>query len=260
MRVRAHSEPGSKCAGKGQVAAGAADLVGMEDARIGSMSGVRWLPGAGNLVACVVALVIWGSIASCMVAADDTRAQAAVAGQQGDLPASYRTFVPSLPVSHPPYSEFHASWMQRLDQPYIYLEHYGSYAETGSILPVVIREMRIQGLEPSGAPFCLFYDDPAQKPADQLLSRACVPIADQRSPVTPLRYEVLPSRTVAYAYVSGAYPEVPRSYPYILDYMKGRNFVIDGPIRETYIVPPSVAKAASDFLCEVQVPVASGNR
>jgi effector-binding domain-containing protein len=195
-----------------------------------------------------------------MVTVDDTRAQAGVVGQEDSMPAAYRTFVPSLPVSHPPYSEFHASWMQRLDQPYIYLEHYGSYAETGSILPVVIREMRIQGLEPSGAPFCLFYDDPGQKPADQLLSRACVPIADQRSPVTPLRYDVLPSRTVAYAYVSGAYPEVPRSYPFVFDYMKGRNFVIDGPIRETYIVPPSVAKASSDFLCEVQIPVTSGSR
>ena len=150
--------------------------------------------------------------------------------------------------------------MQRLDQPYIYLEHYGSYTETGSILPVVIREMRIQGLEPSGAPFCLFYDDPEQKDVNQLLSRACVPIADQRSPVTPLRYDVLPSRTVAYAFVSGPYPEVPRSYRHLLDYMGTRNFVIDGPIRETYIVPPSVAKTPADFLCEVQVPVASANR
>ncbi len=220
----------------------------------------RVLPSAANALACAFVLVAWFSIASCMVTVDDTRAQARVDGQSDGLPESYRTFVPSLPVSHPPYAEFHASWMQRLDQPYIYLEHYGSYAETGSILPVVIREMRIQGLEPSGAPFCLYYDDPAQTPVARLISRACVPIADQRSPVTPLRYDVLPSRTVAYAFVSGPYPEVPRSYPYLLEYMKGRNFVIDGPIRETYIVPPSVAKAASDFLCEVQVPVSSGNR
>ncbi|MFT7171465.1 MAG: effector-binding domain-containing protein, partial [Paracoccaceae bacterium] len=33
----------------------------------------------------------------------------------------------------------------------------------------------------------------------------------------------------------------------------------DGPIRETYIVPPAAAKRASDFLCEVQVPVRSAS-
>lgn len=220
--------------------------------------------GLMRFAAVAFVLMAWFSAASCIVAADDSRAQInasadATYDTQGPYPASYRTFVPSLPVSHPPFTEFHASWMQRLDQPYIYLEHHGSYAETGSILPVVIREMRLQGLEPSGAPFCLYYDDPASTATEKLLSRACVPISGQRSPITPLRYDVLPSRSVTYAYVSGVYPEVPRSYPHMLDYMRTLNFTIDGPIRETYIVPPAAAKRASDFLCEVQVPVRSAS-
>lgn len=215
-------------------------------------------------------LLAWFAAASCIVAADDTRAQVSSKGRASTgpgtydarnqtYPASYGTFVPELPVSHPPYNEFHASWVQRIDEPYIYLEHYGPYTETGSIIPVVIREMRIQGLEPSGAPFCLFYDDPASKPADQLLSRACVPIKGPRSPITPLRYDVLPSRAVTYAFVSGPYPEVSRCYPYMLEYMRSMNFELAGPIREQYIVPPSAAKTDADFLCKVQVPVRGAN-
>ncbi len=217
----------------------------------GSSTPGRRLAAATRAIACAAVLIAWFSVASCIVTADDSRAQI----DAGPGVSSYGTFVPDLPVSHPPYNEFHASWKQRLDQPYIYLEHHGSYADTGSILPVVVREMRLQGLEPSGAPFCLFYDDPATTPDAEQRSRACIPIADQRSPITPLRYDVLPSRTVVHAFVSGPYPEVPRSYPYLLEHMRKLNFQIAGPIRESYIVPPSAIRAPGDYLCEVQVPV-----
>lgn len=224
-------------------------------------------------VGVALALLIWFGVASCIVASDDTRAQAAYersarsgppstasTSMTGGYPASYGAFVPSLPVSHPPYTSFHASWVQRLDQPYIYLEHIGSYTETGSILPVVIREMRIQGLEPSGAPFCLFYDDAATTPVNELRSRACIPIDQERSPITPLRYDVLPSRTVAYAYTSGPYPDVPRAHPHLFQYLNRMNWIIDGPIRETYIVAPSVARSDRDYLCEIQIPATAKPR
>jgi len=168
--------------------------------------------------------------------------------------AEQRTFVPSLPVSHPPFDQIEVSWMQRLDQPYVYVDHYGSYTETGTHLPSLLREMRIQGIQADGPPFCLFYDDPAAIPAAELRSRACVPISTPRSPAAPLGYDVLPSRTVAYAFVSRPYPDVPRAYPKILEFMAGMNWVMAGPIRETYIVPPSSANGPREYLCEIQIP------
>ncbi|QDV07356.1 Bacterial transcription activator, effector binding domain [Planctomycetes bacterium Poly30] len=235
--------------------------------RPSALSSRSALAGALRVAACAFVLVAWFSAASCIVTSDDTQAQvraqsrlAAGSTTSDGYATGGETFVPELPVSNPPFHEFHASWVQRLDEPYIYLEHYGPYTETGSILPVVIREMRIQGLEPSGPPFCLFYDDPAAKPADQLLSRACVPIESPRSPITPLRYDVLPSRSVAYAYVTGPYPEIPRSYPHLFAYMAQRNLEIAGPIREVYIVPPSMAKSPSDYLTKVQIPFRNGDR
>jgi AraC family transcriptional regulator len=118
--------------------------------------------------------------------------------------------------------------------------------------------MLAQGLEPDGAPFGLYYDDPATVPVAQLRSRACVPIKGVRSPSSPLAYEVLPSTTVAYAYVAGAYPGVPRAYPRVYQFLQTMNWVENGPIREIYLVAPTPGVAESDLITEIQIPGAPG--
>lgn len=166
---------------------------------------------------------------------------------------------PDLPVSSPPFAQVHASWKQCIDQPYIYFEHRGSYTETGSLIPTLQRELLAQGLEASGPPFALYYNDPARTAVGDLISRACFPISAARSPLSPLRYDVLPPVTVAYAYASGAYPEVPRVYPGIYAYMQKNNWVENGPIREIYLVAPLPGVSPEDLLCEVQIPSAPGS-
>lgn len=165
-------------------------------------------------------------------------------------------YVPDLPISQAPFHEVHASWKQRLEQPYVFMEHSGSYTETGALIPTLHRELLAQGLEPSGPPFALFYDDPASTPIGELRSRACVPILAPRSPVTPLRYDVLPSTTVAYAFAAGPYPEAPRVYPGVFAFMEKMNWALAGPIREVYLTPPSADTPAAELICEVQVPSA----
>ncbi len=171
---------------------------------------------------------------------------------------SARTFVPSLPVGQPPFDDLQVSWVHRMDDTYVFLEHQGSYTDTAAHIPALLREMKVQGLEAAGPPFCLFYDDPAQTPVEQLRSRACVPINGLRSPRSPLDYNFLPSRSVVYAFVSGPYPNAPRAYPKLFQEMERNGWVMDGPILERYIVPPEEAKAASDFVCEIQIPFGRG--
>ena len=171
-------------------------------------------------------------------------------------PGAYR---PDLPVSSAPFDQVHASWKQRLDQPYVYLEHRGSYTETGSLIPTLHRELLAQGLEPSGPPFALYYNDPAGTSVRDLVSRVCLPISAARSPLSPLRYDVLPSVTVAYAFASGPYPEVPRVYPGIYAFMRKMGWVENGPIREVYLVAPQQGVDADELLCEVQIPSAPGS-
>jgi AraC family transcriptional regulator len=183
-----------------------------------------------------------------------TNARPSTPAYAPELPA----YVPELPVTNPPYDNVHASWKQRLDQPYVYLKHSGSYTDTGSLIPLLHKELFDQGLEASGPPFALYFDDPGRVPLEGLRSRACVPVAGMRSPKAPLMYDVLPSTTVVYAVVSGPYPEVPRAYPGMYEYMKKMNWVEDGPIREIYLISPSSVENWDELMTEVQLPATSG--
>ena len=168
------------------------------------------------------------------------------------------TYSPDLPISAPPYQDVHANWKQRLDVPYIYMDHRGSYAGTGSLIPLLHRELISQGLEADGPPFGLFYDDPGRVSTGQLRSRACIPVRGPRSVLAPLRYDVLPSRTVGYAFVSGPYPEAPRAYPGVHAYLRAMGWSQDGPVREIYLVAPGVNPDPSTLVCEIQVPASPG--
>jgi effector-binding domain-containing protein len=173
----------------------------------------------------------------------------------GRLVQTWATIQPDLELSRPPYRQVHANWKQRLDQPYVFVEYTGSYTETGRLLPAVHAAMRDQGLEPSGPPFALFYDDPGRVPADQLVSRACVPVEGIVSPRGSLLFDVLPSTTVVYAFVTGPYPDVPMAYPGLLDYMRTMGWRENGPIRETYLIPPDSVQSFDQLTTEVQLPV-----
>ena len=168
--------------------------------------------------------------------------------------APWAGYVPDLPVALPPYDQVQASWKQRLDQPYVYLEHVGSYTETGSLIPLLQREMLAQELEPAGPPFALFFDDPGSTPVAALRSRTCIPVGGKRSPHVPLQYDVLPSTTVVYALVGGPYPDVPRAYPGLYAYLERQNWIENGPLREIYLIPPSSVQSLDDLLTEVQLP------
>ena len=203
----------------------------------------------------VVAVAGLGLVAGCIVSPG---ARAGVGPEGPPSPAS--TYVPTLTVSHPPFDEFHPSWMQATDQPYVYFEHFGPYTSTADHLPALMREMRAQGLtEKTGSPFGLYFDDPGRVAAVELYSRACVPYEGSRSPESPLRYDVLPGRTVAYVIVSGPYEEAARAYPRLLDYVASKGWTIDGPFREIYRIPPRSAQSPKELLCEIRVPVRPRN-
>lgn len=169
--------------------------------------------------------------------------------------ADWKPVQPDLAISQPPFREVHANWKQRLDQPYVYVEYTGSYVETGRLLPMIHQALMDQGVRPAGAPFALFYDDPGMVPVEDLRSRACVPVESAIQPPEGLSFDVLPSTTVVYAFAGGAYPEVPRAYPGLLRYMRGMGWVENGPIRETYLVPPGAVEDFSELVTEVQIPV-----
>ncbi|MCB9916525.1 MAG: GyrI-like domain-containing protein [Planctomycetes bacterium] len=197
-------------------------------------------------------------LGACIVPPSAARRDASQADASPDTAAvlqTWTTVTPDLPVSQPPFRQVHANWKQRLDQPYVYVPYTGSYVQTGRLLPMVQQAMLEQGLQPSGPPFALYYDDPGRVPADQLRSRACVPIDAPTTPGAGLSYDVLPSTTVVYAFVGGAYPEVGRAYPGLYGYMRSMGWSEAGPVREAYLVAPDTVQSFDELVTEVQIPV-----
>lgn len=173
-----------------------------------------------------------------------------------DLAPNSWVYQSDLPISHPPFTTVHCNWKDRLDQPYVYLEHLGPYSGTGALIPEVHRLLAQQGIQASGPPFALYYDDPASVQPSALHSRACVPVESWTRATGHLSSGSLPSRTVAYAVASGPYPQVPTCYKGLFGYMDSMNWTLAGPIREIYLIPPSETLGYEALLCEVQVPVA----
>jgi effector-binding domain-containing protein len=159
-----------------------------------------------------------------------------------------------MPVAAPPYDRVQANWKERLDQRYACLEIRGTYTQTARALKDVLEAVQRAGLEPDGAPFALFYDDPGETPVGELRSRACVPIGGEGAIEAPYEIDVLPSATVVYAFIGGPYGDVPRAYPGVFAFVKHMGWKECGPIREVYLVPPGSVSDWSELVCELQIP------
>lgn len=168
-----------------------------------------------------------------------------------------RAYVPDLPVSVAPFTDVHANFKERLEQPYVFVELTGSYTQTGRSLSGLADALRAAGVAASGAPFGLYYDDPGRTPVAQLRSRACIPVESEPAASAGLAFDVLPRAQVVYAVVGGPYPEVPRAYPGMYAYLKHMGWVEAGPIREIYLVAPGSVASYAELLCEVQIPAAA---
>ncbi|MCY3002910.1 MAG: GyrI-like domain-containing protein [Planctomycetota bacterium] len=102
----------------------------------------------------------------------------------------------------------------------------------------------------------MYYDDPGKVAPERLRMRACLPVGAPVSTRGDLQYGVLESTTVAYAFVGGAYPEVPRAYPALFAFLARLDWVENGPIREIYLVNPAEVTDWSQLVTEVQIPAA----
>jgi len=174
---------------------------------------------------------------------------------RSSLPADNLPVTPDVPLSSAPFAQVHCAYKERLEQAYVFVELTGSYAVSGKSVTEVARLMQEQGIPPAGPPFGLFFDDPGSVPVERLRSRIGFPVESGASAKEPLKADVLPSATVAYALASGPYPEVPRCYPGLLAYVKKMHWLVAGPIRELYLVAPGSVTDWSALRCEVQVPV-----
>jgi effector-binding domain-containing protein len=187
-----------------------------------------------------------------LVACQTTRSDARTA-PGSDTSAAVRAQL-DLPVAEPPFTELKANWKERVELRYAYVDLVGSYTETGRALSRVLDMLADRDIEPAGAPFALFYDDPGHTAVAELRSRACVPVPADAEVAAPFAVDTLPTTLVVYAYVGGPYGDVPRAYPGLYAFMKKLGWAETGPIRESYLISPGSVSDFSQLITEVQVP------
>jgi len=178
---------------------------------------------------------------------------------QADQPTTWSSSVslPDVPLSVAPFDVVHVKWKERRREPYLFLDHVGDYRSAGARIAELFAEASSQQAPMSGAPFILFYDDPSVTPVAELKSRICIAIDDEFSALSPLYVDELPAQMVVYAAIAGPFPEVPRSYAGLFEYMAERSWVPRAPIRETYLVSPA-DHLPSELVTEVQIPWVPG--
>jgi effector-binding domain-containing protein len=161
---------------------------------------------------------------------------------------------PDVPVTAPPFETVHIQWKQALDQPYVYLERQGDYADAVRYVGTLMQHLEAQGIRPTGPPFALYFDDPLEVPEQERRFRVCVSVDGIAAVTAPLGFNVQPTRNLIYARVSGPYPNADQAYPQMFQYMRDRSWVLDGPIRQTLLVDPASVASFDELISEVQMP------
>jgi len=197
---------------------------------------------------CSILLAFCLSAASCAATPDP---------QSSDAAWPVGVALPDVPLSLAPFDLVHANWKQRMGLAYIYLEHHGDDRKAGARISELLAAAADQGAPIQGAPFLLFYDDPAVTPMDQLVTRVCIALESDFSARAPLYLDELPTEPVVYAAVGGPFPKVRRAYPGLMAYLAKRGWLARPPIREIYLTSP-VGTPPEELVTEVQIPWVPG--
>jgi len=164
---------------------------------------------------------------------------------------------PSAPraraVALGPTASVDANWKERLEQPYVFLEHVGDYRRLGETMALLEAQAEARGLPPDGPPFALFYDDPGLVDIDRLRARVCCPVVERPSGTDALQFDLLPRAMVVYARVEGAWTDVAEAYPALFAYLCELGWSQGGPVREVYLASPR----GTGVVTEIQIPWAA---
>jgi len=161
--------------------------------------------------------------------------------------------MPDVAVAQAPFEQVEVKWKERFREPYVYIENRGDYRNVGYRIADLMQIAADQAIPVAGAPFVLFFDDPGKTVQEELYARICLGINDEFMARPPLLVDELRQELVVYAAIGGAYSEVPRAYPRLIERIYQLNGMITGPIRESYLVSP-VGTLTESLVTEVQIP------
>ena len=130
----------------------------------------------------------------------------------------------------------------------------GPYSGIGEAMRRLKTWMDSKAIEQSGYPFCLFYDNPFERPAEELRSEACIPVARRFQPEGEFKVKEFGAVQVAETRHTGPADEFGKTYGPFLEGLLRDGYRILGPAREYFMSVADVRGPGSGFL--IQQPVA----
>lgn len=135
-----------------------------------------------------------------------------------------------------------------------FIEHRGSYDTINDSMRDLKDWIDRNGIEQSGYPFCMYYDNPTETPQEELRSEACIPVSKPFQPEGRFQMKELQQVDVAETRHNGPPEQFPKTYgPFLEGLIKG-GYQLLGPVREYYTSVGDAKGPGTGFL--IQQPVA----
>ncbi len=132
------------------------------------------------------------------------------------------------------------------------LEHTGSYDRMGEVFARMGEYAAQKAL--TGDVVGIYYDNPAQVPAEQLRSEIGIAVPQGTVPDSGYNLLEIPEQKVVYAILRGPYGEIAKEYPYMMQWIEEKGYQASGPLMEIYLeagpdIPPE------ELVTEVRIPI-----
>lgn len=132
----------------------------------------------------------------------------------------------------------------------------GDYSQVGTTIGELFGWLNEKGIQPAGALFGIYYDNPEEVPPEKCRYDICIPIAVEVEPdsIAQVQVKELPEMEVASLIHKGAYDKVGPSWGKIYGWIYKNKYTPAGPGMEIYLNSPDEVPEDS-LLTEIQVPV-----
>ncbi|QQG49051.1 MAG: GyrI-like domain-containing protein [archaeon] len=129
----------------------------------------------------------------------------------------------------------------------------GPYSGIGTAMGDLKAWIDTKGIEQTGYPFCLYYDNPTETQPDELRSEACIPVSKAFMGEGKYIMKEFKEALVAETRHQGDPKEFAKTYGPFLEGLLNSGYQIVGPAREYYMTISDVKGPGAGFL--IQQPV-----
>ncbi|MBI3858758.1 MAG: GyrI-like domain-containing protein [Thaumarchaeota archaeon] len=132
--------------------------------------------------------------------------------------------------------------------------HTGPYQGIGAEMKDLKAWIDSRGIDQAGYPFCLYYDNPTETPAEELRSEACIPVSKAFEQEGKFQMKEIAEVLVAETRHQGPPEQFAMTYGPFLESLLNGGYQILGPAREYYMTVSDATGPGAGFL--IQQPVA----